>query len=190
MTDWNVAIEWATLPRWRLEEQMRIRKVLADLGQKRAQDAAQSDPPPEPESAEETQGLAPTAAASAPVLRSAPDPKRAPDPVDMLAQALDAASGDSQRAELLAAAPRQVREQLNARLQYHALMRAADEDPYAELVQALGTAGDDAVRRALISGRDAAFLAEWAWRIRATADDWRRRYFETIDVNENGDPTV
>jgi len=75
--------------------------------------------------------------------------------------------------------PRAVREQFNARLVYEKFRRVTErDDSYAAFERALDAASDDATRRALILGRDAAFLAEWAWRVRASSEDWQRRYLE------------
>ncbi len=106
---------------------------------------------------------------------------RPTDPVDVLSAALDAAPSDARRAELLAAAPREVREQFRVRMTYKKFMRLED-DPYAVFERALDAATDDATRRALISGRDAAFLAEWAWRVRASSEDWAAPLLGTRDV--------
>ena len=99
------------------------------------------------------------------------------DPADILARALDAAPDDATRARVLQAAPKHVRDGLTARLQYQALIKDAP-DECDEFERALTSAQDDAARTALFAGRDAKFLAEWAFRQRATEEDWRRRYLE------------
>ena len=114
------------------------------------------------------------------------DASHAPaDPVATLAASLEAAGGDAERAKLLACAPRDVRQQLNARLIYLASMRTPlPDDPYDAFERALTAATSDAERTALIAGRDAMFLAEWAWRVKATSEDWRKRYLATVAKDE------
>ena len=74
------------------------------------------------------------------------------DPVATLAASLEAAGSDAERAKLLASAPREVRQQLNARLIYLASMRAPlPDDPYDAFERALAAAANDAERTALIA---------------------------------------
>jgi hypothetical protein len=81
---------------------------------------------------------------------------------------------------------------MNAFLTYRQLMRDDEPDPYAEFSSTLGAAADDAARLALIAQaqrdpqRGPAWLTEWQWRRRATAEDWRRRYLALVTV----DPVV
>jgi hypothetical protein len=106
------------------------------------------------------------------------------DPVSVLSLALDAATDDTSRAALLSAAPKAVRDQLTALLRYQALMRPT-VDPYDAFERALDAARDDAARRALFVGRDAAFLAEWAFRARATSEVWRKHYLAMVAGDES-----
>jgi hypothetical protein len=110
------------------------------------------------------------------------DTNHAPaDPVDILAASLEAAGSDAERARLLASAPRDARRQLNARLTYLASMRTPlPDDPYDAFERALAAATNDVERTALIARRDATFLAEWAWRVKATQEDWRKRYLAQV----------
>ena len=96
------------------------------------------------------------------------------DPVLMLDAALNVAVDDVARHALLTAAPRFVREQLAALSGYRELNKD-EPDEYDVFEHALRVAANDAGRAALIAGRTPAFLVEWAWRTRATSDDWRRR---------------
>lgn len=141
-----------------------------------------------------TEPSAPTAT-HVPVERSAASKAtvtRKPDPVAELSAALDAAGTDEERSALLAAAPRKVRERLNATLTYRKLVSDAD-NPYAAFTSALDAAPDDDARRALIAAarrdpkRGAAFLSEWTWRRTATADDARRRYLAMIGGGSTGE---
>jgi hypothetical protein len=102
--------------------------------------------------------------------------------LEILSAAIDTAATDVQRAGILAVAPREVREQLRVRLTYQKFMRSVEDDPYADFKRALDAASDDTARRVLIAQRDVAFLAEWSWRVRASAEDWQRRYLELIDA--------
>ncbi len=107
------------------------------------------------------------------------------EPVRVLDAALNAAVDDVARAALLAAAPKHVREQLVAGLRYQAFIReTAAPDEYETFDAALAAATTDAARVALLAGRDAAFLAEWARRVRETSDDVRRRYLALCVENE------
>jgi len=106
------------------------------------------------------------------------------DPVRVLDAALNAAVDDVVRAALLAAAPRLVREQLVALWGYKSLI-TDQPDEYEVFGYALDAAANDADRATLIGGRPQAFLVEWAWRTRATSEDWRRRYLAQVG---GGDP--
>jgi hypothetical protein len=192
MIDWKRAAEWASLSDEEVYRRAKLERALAIAG--RAQDDAQShavapatDPPPRPDSGEKTQGLAPRAGRRGDSGTTAPAPKEptvtatAPDPVDVLSTALDAAADDTERAALLAAAPRPLREQLSARLRYRQFVRSAEDDPYVAFERELDACNDDSARRVLIAGKDAGFLLEWSWRVRASAEGWQRRYLEMID---------
>jgi hypothetical protein len=107
---------------------------------------------------------------------------------DRLLEALDAAPDDAARLALLSAAPRTVREQLNAELIYRKFMTDTDAEVAAEqaafdgFARDLDAAPDDAARLRIIATahadpqRGAAWLAEWRWRRTATCEDWMRRY--------------
>lgn len=117
-----------------------------------------------------------------------------PDPVAELSAALDTAATDEERSALLAAAPRKVRERLNATLTYRKLIADVDTNsPYAAFEAQLDAAPLDNARRALIAAaqrdpkRGTAFLSEWTWRRTATADDSRRRYLALVGGGTSGD---
>jgi hypothetical protein len=108
------------------------------------------------------------------------------DPVVTLAASLEAAGSDAERAKLLASSPRDIRQQLNARLVYLTSMRTPfPDDAYDVFERSLAAATNDAERTALIAGRDATFLAEWAWRVKATQEDWRKRYLALVGGDAN-----
>jgi len=83
-----------------------------------------------------------------------------PSPVDVLAQALEAAETDAERSRLLTGVSREVRDRLNNRLRYLRIMRS--ESPHATFERELAAALDDAARRTVIASRSAAFLNRWA----------------------------
>ena len=119
--------------------------------------------------------------------------------VGQLLEALNAAQDDAERMALLNAAPRRLREQLNACLFYRKFMAdteaavATQQAAFDAFTQQLDAAPDDAARLRLIAAAQAdpqrgrAWLSEWSWRRTATLDHWRRRYMAAAYY---GDPST
>jgi hypothetical protein len=168
------------------ERAARVRKLTdAHLAQQRTESApaASADPVEHTDNA-----TAPRSGAAAPSSPREVERTRLVTPIDpvrALDAALNAAANDAERAALIAAVPRSVREQLAALSGYKVFMQD-EPDPYDEFEHALCAAANDADRATLIAGRTPAFLVEWAWRTRATSDDWRRRYLALVDGNDAG----
>jgi hypothetical protein len=166
------------------EQAARVRKAVeAHLARGRAESVASADPVERADNPRAPRGADPAPSSPGEVKNA----RRAisGDPVRVLDAALHAAVDDVARAALLAAAPRSVREQLAALSGYKQFMRD-EPDEYDVFEHALGGAANDADRATLIAGRTPAFLVEWAWRTRATSDDWRRRYLALVDGNDAG----
>jgi hypothetical protein len=167
------------------ENAVRVRKAVdAHLARSAVTAPATADPAERADSAPAPRDAEP--APSSPREGERPRLVVSVDPVNVLDAALNAAADDVARGALLASAPKHVREALAALWGYRAFMKAAP-DPYDEFERALAAAANDGDRATLIAGRSPEFLVEWAWRTRATADDWRRRYLAlTSSENEAG----
>jgi hypothetical protein len=102
--------------------------------------------------------------------------------VDALVAVLDAATDDTERATLLAAASEGMRRKLRVRLGYLRFIEETDRKVqddrrrYAGFTEALEAAPDDAARLAIVRPTDPKFLAEWRWHQTATEDSRRKRY--------------
>lgn len=178
--NWGVLADWASNParfEYEGELQRKIREALAIREQREQAAAARSA------AGEQASTPAPSDAAMPEPVVAAPKP---PDNVAALSAALDATSDDAERAALLAAAPREVREQLNARLMYLKLVSdshaavAADHQAYAAFSALLDVAEDDAARVAIIRGAAPDFVVKWREHITDTEESARRRYLARI----------
>lgn len=130
-------------------------------------------------------------ASTADVAPARPAAPIAPTTPEALHAALEAAPDDAARARLLAAASRDLRAQFNAMLVYRQLNAdveaacTAQAAAFEAFTRLLDAAADDAGRAAIIAATDKAFVAEWTWRVDATADDWRRRFFALANPDED-----
>jgi len=195
MIDWDKVSRAIRFPEQTLWEAEQLRAIAAQRAAQAAADAsteaATTSVPAQRSGAEHGA----SSAINTPIpLKGRATTERAIDPVAELSAALDVAADDTERTALLAAAPKQIREQLNTRLKYRRFISGSSVDLYAAFTTQLDAAADDATRLALIAQaqcdpkRGAAFLSEWAWRRGATADDWRRRYLTMACGSASGDP--
>jgi hypothetical protein len=103
---------------------------------------------------------------------------------EWLYDALAASPDDAQRAALIDAAPRDVRDALAALMAYRRLVAPTRNDALDAFRHALSTATDDAARLAIINAADvpvvAAFRDELWWQ-KATVEDAHRRYMALIE---------
>lgn len=195
--NWGRLAEWAANParyEYQAELQQKIQAALAAREQQQAA-AASSDASPAPATEHNAPASAPSIATAPSLPRAVATPKSVPELVTALAAALDAVTNDAERTALLAAAPRQVREQLNARLTYLKLIRdseaeiAAERGAYAAFSACLDLAEDDAARLAIIRSAAPAFVAKWREHITDTQESARRRYLQAATGSGSVDAT-
>lgn len=187
--DWNAISDVIRFPEhalWQSEQRHKGQGAASTPASTAPSEASAAGVPAEPSA---------SIATNVPIGRSAPSKSTAvhkPDPVAALSAALDAAASDEERSALSAAAPRKVRESLNARLTYRKSITDIDTR-YAAFTAQLEAAADDSARLALIAAaqrdpkRGAAFLSEWTWRRTATENESRRRYLALIGGATSGE---